>query len=164
MSQKSPKKNLHRTSCRIQTKLNKKITMESTSFHRINKKKTKNVFFIKDHIIKLVQFFINRTNSTNYNGTFQLTFANDILIQTIFYIMPYSIHKQTLHSVFHQLMSIVPCDFTEDISSPYDIFENLKAFTLSQQIIYIHNSHSETCNNMYPIHPTYHFPRQLKLD
>ena len=31
---------------------------------------TKNVLFIKDFIMNLVELFINRTNSTNYNGTF----------------------------------------------------------------------------------------------
>ena len=80
---------------------------------------------------------INKTiqTVTNYNGTFQLTFAPDILIQTILYIIQHSNHEQTLHSVFHQLMSIIPCDFTKDLPLPSDIFESLKAFMLSRKII-----------------------------
>ena len=64
---------------------------------------TKNIFFIKeDCLIKLIKLFVNRTNSTSYNRTFQLTFAPDILIQTILY-MQRSNHKQTLHLFFINL-------------------------------------------------------------
>ena len=117
--------------------------------------KTKNVFFIKeDYVIKLVKLFINRTNSTNYNGTFQLTFATDILIHTILYIIQRSNHQQTSHC-FSSTYVNRSMRFHKRHIFPSDIFEYLKTFTLSRQIIHLGILYSETIwnNNIYPANP-----------
>ena len=41
-------------------------------------------------------------------------------------------------------MSVIPCDFTKYLSLTSNIFESLKAFTLSQQTIYPYNLSSQT--------------------
>ena len=41
-------------------------------------------------------------------------------------------------------MSAIPRDFTKDLSLTSDIFESLKAFTLSWQTIYLYNLSSQT--------------------
>ena len=86
--------------------------------------KTINIFFIKeDYLIKWIKLFINWTNSTNYYGTFQLTFTPNILIETILYMIQRSNHEQTLYSVFYQVMSTIPCDLTKDLSLTSNIWQ-----------------------------------------
>ena len=72
------------------------------------------------------------------------TYSNNIIHYTMFN------SRTNITLCFSPLMSIVPCDFTKYISLPSDIFENLKAFTLSRQIINPHNSFPQTTwNNLY---------------